>query len=1609
MSKRLSAFFGVVISITLLLQPSASTRAASIENGDVTTSLAGNLFVDDAVTGGSDVTTNDDSSPRTIGPRFWDLNSNGAIDDVGLEGTLTIDGFGFASSGTASANDATSIDLTFVYLGEDEVTSVDDVILGTRTVDYNHVGAGEYFVNFDSPISSLIDGLGQAFNVLVTANDLDGALQESIRFKSAALQFETFNGPKLSVSGSFVTSAVDWLLNGSGQWSAAGNWSSNPGVPGVGGLSGGTARLGNVISGPESVNLDVNVNLANLVFDNENSYTLTDNGGANTLTLSGDAVLSASNGEHVIDVTIAGSSGLNKVGPGTVSLSGNNTYSGTNILGGGTLAVTTNANLGNAANGIELNGGALRVDGTTLSTLSRSVAVVDGGTLNVDDASHTVNVTGSVTGTGNFVKAGDGGAKLSNAATFDGGISVNGGTLVVDSSSGLGSTTGITQVGAAGGTVELDGSGGSLTINENFERLLARFGGVPEAHIRNTAGNNTIAGTIEAGGGAFGSARLENTAEGSTLTINNTISYVNEDTSYNIVFQGTGDFQVGNAATPGSGKIVGSAVNVIVQLDDATDKVTIATGEASGDSSNATGSYWGGNTTIESGTLEVLDGTIANNGELISRRIAVQEGATFDVSAFSTYNSQITDLGVDATAFTPDDIGQIFAGGGAINTGSGQIVVFEDSRVAPGDDGAGTLNVNGNLRFNLTQGNLNGGLDYDLGSTTTVGSGVNDLLAASGSLDLDQTGTGQFNLNITPSDGALAAGTYTLMTGSTAGSTATGSDFAITLVNSQGTVLNSRQDDSSSVSVNGSSVTVNFTAAQTSNWTGSTDGTWDVGTSSNWSSTDGRFLDLDTVTFADGTGQTAVNIVGPVTPGGVTFANSSDTYTVTGDSVQGSGALTLAVGAKVVLANTANGFTGGTNIGAGATLTLGDGSSNNGALAENSAVANQGSLAFNRTGYGFFNQAISGSGVVEVNSGFVDFSAINTYSGGSTVNGGTMRLRNPSAAGTGSITVNNGAVVATGYFNNQSFSKSVTLNNGSSLSVTNPDDSGVGPAGSGQITWTNPITIGGTGGRVNTTAGDGTVPGMTVAGGITGVGDLTLSADVDRLLVVNSALTHSGNTAISDGGTVALQGSSSISSPVIAIENNSTLDVSGKTSGTLALSGQSLRGVGTVVGNVTTASSSTIRVGGIAGGVPSVTTGLQLNYDAGLDTSGDATWDDASATAGNINLNFANGSASTVAVNDPNFPALTAAYDIGTTGGAIVPGANNTYFDGRATSSGTFEIVFNVTNTSAGNEQVLMDIGGGRGVAITLDGSTLTAGVNGDATDTTSFNTNLSSGWHHAVVVIGDTEPADGSDDEFTLYIDNAVVGTSNTVDIDDYSGGNGWGFGGPASVTLDPTQLGAGAPTLAAPIEFHGQIAIARYYQTAFDANDVGTNFAALQADSPFVGVDTLTVAGDLTLDASSIVELDIFDTTIGSDLLSVEGLLTADGILDISLAGTVGLGDTFDILDFGSITGSFDDVNLPALDGGLGWDISSLLSTGELTVVTGADVDIDNDGDVDGSDFLSLQRTNPALIPAWETQYGSGIPLSAASTSVPEPSSLLLLAVSGLGLLHVRRFKIS
>ena len=137
---------------------------------------------------------------------------------------------------------------------------------------------------------------------------------------------------------------------------------------------------------------------------------------------------------------------------------------------------------------------------------------------------------------------------------------------------------------------------------------------------------------------------------------------------------------------------------------------------------------------------------------------------------------------------------------------------------------------------------------------------------------------------------------------------------------------------------------------------------------------------------------------------------STGTLTV-GGGISGVGRGLTKSGSGTLTLTGANTFTGATSISAG-TLQVGNGGTT-GTLGSG-AVTNNGTLAFNRSNSIAIANAISGTGsVVQQGAGTLTLTAINSFTGGTTVQAGTLSLGNGAASGVirGSLAIAPGARV----------------------------------------------------------------------------------------------------------------------------------------------------------------------------------------------------------------------------------------------------------------------------------------------------------------------------------------------------------------------------------------------------------------------------------------------------------------------------------------------------------------------------------------------------------------------------------------------------------------------
>ncbi len=138
-----------------------------------------------------------------------------------------------------------------------------------------------------------------------------------------------------------------------------------------------------------------------------------------------------------IPANIIGATAFTHSGPGTTTLSGNNSFEGIVYLNGGVLSVDGAGRLGNATNSLELRGGMLRFTGDANLGNRRITVGGDGGNISVGPGS-TVQIAGSIFSETNIYAA----TRQNNAhGDF---IKSGAGTMV------WGSGLGITNVAASG-------------------------------------------------------------------------------------------------------------------------------------------------------------------------------------------------------------------------------------------------------------------------------------------------------------------------------------------------------------------------------------------------------------------------------------------------------------------------------------------------------------------------------------------------------------------------------------------------------------------------------------------------------------------------------------------------------------------------------------------------------------------------------------------------------------------------------------------------------------------------------------------------------------------------------------------------------------------------------------------------------------------------------------------------------------------------------------------------------------------------------------------------------------------------------------------------------
>lgn len=942
--------------------------------------------------------------------------------------------------------------------------------------------------------------------------------------------------------------------------------SISSGVTGTLSNGGNTFTINGVISGDGSL---ASAGLGTTVLNGSNTYagTTTVNAGVLSIgdnspfsggNLGGGGVTVHSGGElrfnrytaYEMSNAITGAGDLRQSGSGALTLSGGNSYAGTTFVDSFTnLEVQTNNALGTADGGTQVvNGGTLRLAGVNYTTAEP--LTMNGGTL---ASTGTSSFAGPVTMT-------DGGISTATGSTLtlSGGVSLISSILNKNGSGALVlTTTGISRATP----YLLAVNGGSLTLgaaNSDMGTVQVAFGSTLKlAHasaIPNTP-QTLLSGTIDLAGNSAsmllsGSGIITNTQSAtlSTATLSNS-GYFNGS-----INDGAGAVAV--VVTGGSPILAGS-------------------------------SNYSGSTTVSAATLLELH----NNGALGSSAggTVVQDGGRIRFTGGVSYNM--------AEPFTINGSGTSSQGALHFHFGtstlSGPITAATNAMINV--ESGSTLNLTGGLVKDGTTLTLAGGGTFNINTTGISGSSPNsDLIVDGATVNLNAGNTyngptfvqngGTLNANVIGAMPTSPRSAVHLDPGLSSGSTlALGASQEVEFVS--GAI-------SSSINLGSHTLTVGGNAPSNAPFAGVISGSGGIvkDGSNGWTLTGTNNTYSGSTTLAGGTlgiyGDGSLGLA-PPTPettlfftgnatlqdagnhvfldpnrgisiaSGVTatFDATGNTFTV-GGAISGSGHLSTQ--GNVTLTGT-NSYIGDTGILTGV-LSVGDGGSA-GTLGSGDVLIEAGAeLRINRDNAITVINDISGAGGVrQAGSGTTTLSGLNTYTGGTVVSAGVLRVQSDNALGStsGGTTVDGTAALLLDnvtYSAAEALQLSGTLSNSGSSSFAGAITNNLGliSAGGGSLTLTGGIDLAGSQLQFH---GGGTV-------NITGNGISSSAPDVGFLidgttLVLAAASSFEGPVFVDNGGILRLGAANVLpSSPTVELHlTDGDLDLNGHSASVSDLAG----------------------------------------------------------------------------------------------------------------------------------------------------------------------------------------------------------------------------------------------------------------------------------------------------------------------------------------------------------------------------------------------------------------------------------------------------------------------
>ncbi len=632
-----------------------------------------------------------------------------------------------------------------------------------------------------------------------------------------------------------------------------------------------------------------------------------------------------------------------KVGTGTLTLSGVNTYTGGTSINGGTVNAAVSGALGTGAVAVNGDGG-LYFSGTadagslSITTAARN-GTINAGFVQFNGTSSAGNAT-LVTNTGSEVtfrdKSSAGNATIENRGgdtSFWSGS--NGGKASITNFAG--SWTNIWDDASAGQATITNETGGVLDLQDN--------GTAAQATVVNKAGGTVRISKQTAAGTAIGS--LDGAGDVMLGAKALTTGGLNTSTEVSGVISGAG----GSIVKVGTGTLTLSGANTYTggtQVNAGTLRVNNTTGSATGtgDVQVASGATLGGGG-IVTGAVTIADGgSLApgnSPGTLTTGNLTLNNGSALRYELGATGENALNDLvKVNGNLVLDGTLHVTTSAGGSFGPGLYRLIKYT-----------------GTLTDNVLDLGATPALPGDLFVQTRVANEVNLINSTGVSLNFwDGTDA--------PNNGTVGGGSGTWRIGNP------GDGWA----DANGSVNSTwKQDQFAMFGGNAGTVTVDNSGG-------------DIRIGGAQFYTDGYIVNGDALTLSNA--ETIVKV------GDGSLSGASMTATLNTPLI-GTGGLTKDDYGTLVLKG-ANTYTGGTVVRAG--VLQGDTTSLQGSFVNNAK------LTFDQGADGTFGGTMSGTGVLrKIGAGELRIASANTYTGGTQIDGGTVNAAISGALGTGAVAV----------------------------------------------------------------------------------------------------------------------------------------------------------------------------------------------------------------------------------------------------------------------------------------------------------------------------------------------------------------------------------------------------------------------------------------------------------------------------------------------------------------------------------------------------------------------------------------------------------------------------